>query len=1261
MPSSTPSAATSVIAAGASPNILQSRSPVFCAQWLDDRHFLLGAGGGVRFGMRNVLILIELLPAAPEEEAAEKGKATVSSSSSSSLWRVVDYVDLQDVIPWCCTPVVRFDVGIREEEEETEPAHPSGHRRRPSPLSHKKSHASSSSTPPSGERGKNGESPHSNESTKKKGEEEEENGEEEACRLAARRGDVWAWPVEKQWAARECATMMPHHVYYSSTLPRVKDEEAMQDRRAKNNTNPKKDARDVSEGVGRIRDGELIGFVAVSGVRSFSLISIHQHVVHDASHPTTTRTTTRRRRTYSLHPRAEIALPVEESNPDKKPIALLQQVVVVSHDEGGVWVYALSSLLTASRSVVRDLPPHSATEQEKAEEEKEKDASFRSFPITSSAPLLAQWKVGCRVNDLHANTIDMAVVVKKERRFVVGQAAGRPPPKKECLPSTHHPMAAPPATAPPVPLSSHPSSPLSPSPLTDPFPLVENATEVEAKAEEKEKEEEVVHVVEDAVVHRLEYAVVAAVTHEKQLKVASFRLRHRSGDDEPSGGHPDGIQEDEWGRGGGGGNGVSPSLSRFPPPPPSLLSSMQSFSTRSSMGWQSSSSGVSGRTWGRLGKRLHTKKNKKKQNGSGKEEEMQEQCVLGGVALSLPFIPLRSSLRLVRLFGLQNLHDDIMASAAASASASSMAIWKAFRHVQRQRTTARLRECLPKDLSSTLVSLHSVPPPFPAASTSSSTTTRTTTTGGTTVTTSITTTVVHQPNVLGLLMVAYDTHHNTSYLLEAAVDAYLLPPSHTTDTGVVDSTVPAAGETKTKTKKEKDDQKEQKIPSDDATTRENEGNALASPTADFLPSSSSSSVGEPTAGGNIKHKEEEKEAKEEEEEEGKSTIKAPPSVGVADTSVLPPRNSSRSPTSTTNGSSSKYGTLQLRIRFASSPMKVVDGDAISFISPFSSSSSSFSHFFSARHKKKKKNEDSEKKKFRVLEVERKENINGAPSGMVGSTQSDWGGKSKWLGSEVPSRWMACTVDCRVVRVERFPPNEEADPPLRKVLEEKKPKHIPASRSSANSSSSSSGTSTNASSHTSSSSSSRDGSSTASSSSSSTSSSRDRDNSPHPFVPFRSVDERPSDRAHPHYPVMRHLFPALHENPITCVAVSSRGVVVTTDIAQRVVLTADAGGEEEEVGQARRTAMETERQRSRSRTPTAHFYAEVEKEMASSALFSSSPLAIEQEVYRLFPPTHGKALSRCYRQYVYAMWCRYYRMFLVLWVAFVSVTFYIIVS
>lgn len=84
-------------------NQLQFRSPLYVAKWLDDRHVVVGGGGGKRFGMTNGLALLAVSTAMPAEGQAR--------SADTKLCDCVGTLDLKANIAWCVSNTVMADDG----------------------------------------------------------------------------------------------------------------------------------------------------------------------------------------------------------------------------------------------------------------------------------------------------------------------------------------------------------------------------------------------------------------------------------------------------------------------------------------------------------------------------------------------------------------------------------------------------------------------------------------------------------------------------------------------------------------------------------------------------------------------------------------------------------------------------------------------------------------------------------------------------------------------------------------------------------------------------------------------------------------------------------------------------------------------------------------------------------------------------------------------------------------------------------------------
>jgi hypothetical protein len=77
----------------AAPHVLQFRSPVYVARWIDDRHVIIGGGGNNRFGMTNGLALLSVDPV--------ERSPSVTGGKPQPLWRFCGSVDLRGNILFC--------------------------------------------------------------------------------------------------------------------------------------------------------------------------------------------------------------------------------------------------------------------------------------------------------------------------------------------------------------------------------------------------------------------------------------------------------------------------------------------------------------------------------------------------------------------------------------------------------------------------------------------------------------------------------------------------------------------------------------------------------------------------------------------------------------------------------------------------------------------------------------------------------------------------------------------------------------------------------------------------------------------------------------------------------------------------------------------------------------------------------------------------------------------------------------------------------
>lgn len=337
--------AADVVAPGELPNFLQLPSPVYCAEWVDARHVVIGAGGGGRrFGMANVLVLLAIdtaergaaaaggaarppppasstsrPPAATPQPApavsltSEQQKAVTAAAAANRgaggpapstvppLWRFVSAVDLEGDIPWCLS---RY---LPTNGEFALPSHGGG-------------------------------------------------------------GDA---ENDKNTAEKPTATNTAMGAVSSPSSPSSTSLVSL-------NTPP------VLRG--------LMGLLAVSSVAAFNVIGVRRVLVVNAQGRMGSR--------LCLQRFARIIVPNDTANPDKKPIALVHHVLAVAHDHNGILLYDLASLMPRAL-----------------------DEKGQVVPVTAAIPL-ASWSLPARVNDLHANRINL--VHAKPARGPRGRSNSRP-------------------------------------------------------------------------------------------------------------------------------------------------------------------------------------------------------------------------------------------------------------------------------------------------------------------------------------------------------------------------------------------------------------------------------------------------------------------------------------------------------------------------------------------------------------------------------------------------------------------------------------------------------------------------------------------------------------------------------------------------------------------------------------------------------------------------------------------------------------------
>ncbi|RNF03849.1 hypothetical protein TraAM80_05545 [Trypanosoma rangeli] len=149
------------------------------------------------------------------------------------------------------------------------------------------------------------------------------------------------------------------------------------------------DAAELARGV--------VGHLAVSHITCFTLVEVYQCCKTNS---------------LAMRRRACIAVPSDTKNPDKKPIALVQGTLVVAHDEGGVQVYSLHSLLQRVQSpeeeqgIRRKVETNTKTQNASPAASvygEEQHAVVETPGIIREAEPLAVWSLPARLNDLHAN------------------------------------------------------------------------------------------------------------------------------------------------------------------------------------------------------------------------------------------------------------------------------------------------------------------------------------------------------------------------------------------------------------------------------------------------------------------------------------------------------------------------------------------------------------------------------------------------------------------------------------------------------------------------------------------------------------------------------------------------------------------------------------------------------------------------------------------------------------------------------------------
>ncbi|KAG8345943.1 hypothetical protein TRVL_03236 [Trypanosoma vivax] len=150
----------------------------------------------------------------------------------------------------------------------------------------------------------------------------------------------------------------------------------------------------------------VVGYLAVSHVTCFTLVEVRRDMKTSS---------------FYLRRHACVQVPSDDRNPDKKPIGLIQAAVVVAHDNKGVLIYDLPSLLLRTPLGSTTSNAEGAVEDSGAQGRvcAPGEDPTNEHPTSVCVKPIASWSLPARVNDLHAN-----------RFFVPKKVRGRDPSKR---------------------------------------------------------------------------------------------------------------------------------------------------------------------------------------------------------------------------------------------------------------------------------------------------------------------------------------------------------------------------------------------------------------------------------------------------------------------------------------------------------------------------------------------------------------------------------------------------------------------------------------------------------------------------------------------------------------------------------------------------------------------------------------------------------------------------------------------------------------